>query len=449
MDLFLPKIEYDYFHDGLKLLSMKTDAQLAKAKSLGIEAVELSGKNSLIKGMINFVEDNFYKTGVPMVTLFGVSNESLGILMAGALESIKHLTKQKALSNEKAIKEGIDKKIERINKNLNLKYFKNIEPDSLLSEDNRNGKPIVFISYAGDELALADFLRDLLNRWSDGKVEPFVARRDIGSGEDPLQVMLRDKLLNAKAVIPICSIKSKQSSWVWWESATVWSKGYKIYPLFTNIYPDAFGPPLTLVSQGKFYFDENEFLGTIKTLCTDLNIQINTQSLSQNELAELKKLKNEYEKPETSAKVEVGYTKMQITALFHKYSFTLDIENKTKKKFDDVVVELLFPVDYLERKIFSYPFLSASASEEDPKYQNLVFTYSALNEDSRRRFGSGLLPEKKLRVFGEKNGLFNLVYEMDHSRWDERFKYNIQWKVYIDGGAPLEGMVPLNEIQCF
>src|SRR3989338_11230233 len=88
-------------------------------------------------------------------------------------------------------------------------------------------KPIVFISYAGEELALADFIRNVLIRWTGNKIEPFVARRDIPPGDNPLKVMMEQKLRHAQAIIPICSIKSKVSSWVWWESAAVWAKDNK------------------------------------------------------------------------------------------------------------------------------------------------------------------------------------------------------------------------------
>lgn len=47
--------------------------------------------------------------------------------------------------------------------------------------------PIVFISYAAEELALADFIRGVVNRLADGKMEAFVAKRDIPAGDNPLK----------------------------------------------------------------------------------------------------------------------------------------------------------------------------------------------------------------------------------------------------------------------
>ena len=61
--------------------------------------------------------------------------------------------------------------------------------------------PTVFISYAREELALADFVKKVLSRFFDGKVEVFVATRDIRPGADPLKVMMEDKLKTAKAIM--------------------------------------------------------------------------------------------------------------------------------------------------------------------------------------------------------------------------------------------------------
>ncbi len=110
-------------------------------------------------------------------------------------------------------------------------------------------RPLVFISYASDELDLADFLKSILLRVSDNKIEVFVAKRDLSSGADPLKTMLNEKLKNADAIIPICSYKSKETPWLWWESASVWAKTGKVHPLFANISANIFGGPLILVAQ--------------------------------------------------------------------------------------------------------------------------------------------------------------------------------------------------------
>jgi len=123
--------------------------------------------------------------------------------------------------------------------------------------------PIIFISYATNELALADFVKTILVRYMDTKAEIFIASRDIPPGENPLKIMMETKLKKAQAIIPICSHLAKESSWVWWESASVWARNYKIYPLCTNISLGDFGPPLNLVAQGRKYFDKKELLETI------------------------------------------------------------------------------------------------------------------------------------------------------------------------------------------
>jgi len=310
-------------------------------------------------------------------------------------------------------------------------------------------KPIVFISYAGDELALADFVRDILLRWAENKVEAFVAKRDIPPGDNPLKVMMEGKLKHAKAIIPVCSIKSKISSWVWWESAAVWSQGHKIYPLFTNISANDFGAPLTLVCQGKEYFTKNEFTDTLVVVCRELAIDFKDGDFTEEEIAQYDKLRDEYSKPETSAKIFAGYKKLEMTQDLHEYSFVLEIENRSKRKFDDVMVELYFPVDYIEKKKWEYPHLRSQDSADKPGYICLIFSFSGLSEAAKNLFINGLLPGNKLKVFGEEPAITRLHYEMDHDRWEKRFRYEVQWKVYVNGGAPQEGSIPLNSIQYF
>jgi hypothetical protein len=326
-----------------------------------------------------------------------------------------------------------------------LQYYESMGETS---ESDISIAPIIFISYASEELALADFLRNVLKRWFINKVVIFVAKRDIPPGDNPLKVMLEDHLKKAQAIIPICSIKSKNSSWLWWESSAVWAKGNKIYPLFTNLHAGDFGAPLTLVSQGKEFFKTDELIETFKMICNDLQLVEPTELLTSKEIEDLKKLKIEYSKEETSAYIHLDFKKLEMRSEFHKYSLIFEIENKTQRKFDDIIVELLFPIDYIEKKKWEYPGLISHELSEKPGYLNLVFSYNGLSTAAKAQFLSGLLPTKKLRIFGE-DGMFILNYEMDHFRWDKRFNFDIQWKVYINGGAPIEGTKPLNEIQYF
>lgn len=310
-------------------------------------------------------------------------------------------------------------------------------------------KPIIFISYATDELALADFIKAVLNRWTENKVEVFIAKRDIKSSDDPLNVM-EEKMKTAHSIIPICSKKAKNNSWVWWETATVWGAGHRVHPLFTNISPSEFGAPLTLFVQGEEYFNKDEFVDTLKTVCKQLQVNVDTADLNSEELNEYKKLSEEYIKEETSAKVEISYNKINMTQDYHKYSLIFDVINRTNKKFNNVILELYFPIDYIEKKEWNYPHLSSSVSEDKPGYLCLTFDFSGLSGHAQKLFSKFLLPGKRLRIFGEGEGRMTpLYYEIDKKRWQERFKYEVQWKVYIDGGAPQEGSIPLDSIQFF
>lgn len=308
--------------------------------------------------------------------------------------------------------------------------------------------PVIFISYAKEELALADFVKKVMVRFVNNEIELFVATRDIRPGANPLKVMMEDKLKSAMAIIPICSLQAKSSPWVWWESASVWAIGYKVYPLCTNISLGDFGAPLNLVAQGRDYFTQTEFIETLHEVCQQFGVDVVDKSLTEEESNEYKKLKEEYTRKEASARADVSYKTIEQRQDLHKYSFIFDVENRTQKAFEDVVVILYFPSDYLERKEWEYPHLKSSPAKDMPGYLCLIFMFSNLNEMAKGQFMTCLLPGQRLRVFGP-NGITNLIYQMDHARWDERFRFEVRWKVYINGGAPQEGSIPLDSIQIF
>jgi len=319
---------------------------------------------------------------------------------------------------------------------------------TLEAKKMQGGKPLIFISYDGDELALADFVKVIITRWAADKIETFIARRDIGSGDNPLKTMMELKLKNADAIITICSIKSKESGWVWWESAALWAKDRKIFPLCSNISPGSFGAPLNLVSQGKYFFDEAEFMETIQVVCSEFDIQTEIKEFSQEEKKEYEKLKSEYSIPKTTSKIDVVFETLEMTQNLHKYSLIFDIWNLGDKAFENVVAELWFPTKYLEKTEWNYPHLQAVESEEKWGYTCLTFDFSALPDIGKRQFGKDLLPKKRLRIFG-KGGISILQYHMTHDLWWDVTKYEAVWKVYINGGAPHEGKISLQSLQQF
>jgi hypothetical protein len=309
-------------------------------------------------------------------------------------------------------------------------------------------KPLVFISYASDEVELADFLKHVLLRISTGNLEVFVAKRDISSGDNPLKVMLDEKLKLADAIIPICSRKAKNTSWVWWESASVWAKTGKIYPLFTNISAGEFGGPLILVVQGKDYFIKDEFHGTLKIVCEKLHVTIEKPDLTEEENNHYIKLEKIYSKNIESAHVELGYDITEQTQGFHRYSLKFAIQNKTDSAFDDVVLELYFPEKYMVRKEWKYSHLHSSLPDDMHGYICVTFEYNNLPENGKKQFSAYLLPGKKLLIFGE-HGISNFIYSMDRDRYHDVSKYEVKWNLYINKGIPERGSVQFESLQFF
>lgn len=309
-------------------------------------------------------------------------------------------------------------------------------------------KPLIFISYAGDEIEVADFLKQLLLRISSNKIEIFVAKRDISSGENPLKIMLEEKLKSADAIIPICSRKAKNTSWVWWESASVWAKTGKLYPLFTNISATDFGGPLILVVQGKDFFIKDEFFETLKIVCQKLDVPTEQIDFTAEENQEYIKLEKKYSKHIESAHVELGYDILQQTQEFHLYSLKFTIQNKTQAAFNDIVLELYFPDKFIERKEWKYSHLHSSIPKDMRGYICIMFEFNNLPENAKRNFTANLLPNKTLIVFG-KDGITNLTYSMDNERYSDVSKYEVKWNLYINREVPQKGSIQFESLQFF
>jgi len=315
--------------------------------------------------------------------------------------------------------------------------------------------PIVFVSYATEEIALAYFIEKILKRWTNNKIEVFIAKRDLKSSDAWVRIM-EGMLKTAYCIIPICSKIAKNNPWVWWESAAVWGANHKVHPLFTNIYPEEFGQPLTLFVQGKSCFNQEEFISTLSTICQQLNVDVKSPELNKEELAEFDMLSAEHTKvvipepvpTENPAEVEISYDKISMTQELHEYSLVLDVVNRSKRKFDDVALKLYFPSGYLMQTKWDYLHLQSSIPVDRPGYLCLTFDYSVLPEPAKKQFSKYLLPGERLRIFGE-NGISKLRYQMDHERHAVRLKYKVQWELYVNGAAVGKGDISLDSIQLF
>ena len=53
-------------------------------------------------------------------------------------------------------------------------------------------------------------------------------------------------------------------------------------------------------------------------------------------------------------------------------------------------------------------------------------------------------------IFGDgEEAITPLTYEVDDVRYEKIKDYKVWWKVYIDGGAPIEGSIRFEELQQF
>jgi hypothetical protein len=149
----------------------------------------------------------------------------------------------------------------------------------------------VFISYDTKEYDFALYIAKILEVRLVPGVEVFVAKRDIPPGAPPFTVMLEEQLLHAEALVALCSKQSKTSPWLWWESSAVWARGYLVVPLFIDITPNEFGGPITLVSQGRSFFDMADINSALRAVIGKVCPVHQYEELTASEIDELNTLK--------------------------------------------------------------------------------------------------------------------------------------------------------------
>lgn len=148
----------------------------------------------------------------------------------------------------------------------------------------------VFISYDTAEYELATYMAKVLERRLVPGVSVFVAKRDITPGANPLEVMLKEQLLRAEALVALCSHRSKNSPWLWWESSAVWARGGLVVPLFIDVSPSEFNGPITLVCQGRSFFEVADINSALFALVDKVCPDHQCEELTANEIEELNKL---------------------------------------------------------------------------------------------------------------------------------------------------------------
>lgn len=147
----------------------------------------------------------------------------------------------------------------------------------------------VFVSYDSSEYRLAVTIAEIVEKRLAPGVTVFVAKRDIPAGKNPRKIMLEEQLLQAEALLAICSAQSKKSPWLWWESSAVWARGGLVIPLFVDITPNSFNGPIILVCQGRSIFNKADLNSVLSSLVATVCPGQIYEELTDQELADLKK----------------------------------------------------------------------------------------------------------------------------------------------------------------
>ncbi len=305
--------------------------------------------------------------------------------------------------------------------------------------------PIIFVSYHSDELIYASFIARLFDRRYTGKIKVFVAKRDIPSGADPSKTMLVENLLHADAVIPICSKKSALSGWVWWESASVWTRGKSVHPLFLGIDAREFGDPMKLLCQGRNYFEISELEEVLVETARNCGIAPSGEPLTADEIRELKALKESLYPP--TCKVNISYKPLEETQHRHIYQLNLSVENVSTKKFESLHIQFWFPYGAIETKELSYDWLQLKQCPRPlDQYGEYVFNFDALPDGGKRQFSIDLLPGRTLNVFGHPKAIYNFRYVVDTLGFQD---LEAKWEVFVDGILASRGSKKFEELNRF
>ncbi|MHB9155192.1 MAG: toll/interleukin-1 receptor domain-containing protein [Endomicrobiales bacterium] len=308
-----------------------------------------STRSNIFKGDVEKIERIIKHANKHNGSLDGsrVPYDSLGFLKAAALLKIIDIEQSKEKETSKRMQKEYDVQIYELVSEMH-KHFMDVKLPDCASEyyadlDKPNssvtaltsGKnpPLIFISYVTEEIELADFIKEVIQYSAKARAKVFIAKRDIPSGENPRKTMLLNNLKAADAIIPICSHLSKNSSWLWWETASAWGRDKRVYPLFTNISAKLFGEPLILECQGKDYFNDTELKETLTKIYSDLGITAGSDILTQEHRIELSALKTKFSKIHFRIKVDLSFEKIseESNGDIHRYWLNYDVTNTGKE----------------------------------------------------------------------------------------------------------------------
>lgn len=149
--------------------------------------------------------------------------------------------------------------------------------------------------------------------------------------------------------------------------------------------------------------------------------------------------------------VEIARRNIKIEGHRHDYEFQFGISNIGDRSLGNVMVELYFPLPYLERQEWRYKHLDAKEISLDGReYFLFHFNYQGIPERYRlSKCDACLLPGRTLWVFGGDPPITQLPYYVDNKNWGMRFDYEVSWKIFVSGKLCKEGRKPFDDLQKF
>ncbi len=295
---------------------------------------------------------------------------------------------------------------------------------------------LIFISYSNNDKELASDIKRAFEQIDDG-IKCFIAHDDIPPGSEWEKEILSN-LENADVFMPLQTKNLVQSAWCQQEVGYAIKRGIDVIPLKPT---DSGVDPI-----GMYYkyqaakIDTSNIVGSLKKLFLERELLTKPVALVQDS---------------PKAKVRIGFTKKSGDGDLHLYSFELGVENLMSKSPENIMAEIRFPAEYIQKTDWNYDHLTGNF-EVDPRIKKKIlllhFDYSGLSEPAKRTYSRFLLPGRTLWLFGKEppNKMTNFEYYVNHENWENRHKYNVEWEIFFTSGELVaKGAYPFDKLQEF
>lgn len=154
--------------------------------------------------------------------------------------------------------------------------------------------------------------------------------------------------------------------------------------------------------------------------------------------------------------IEIGYLTLKVEQKFHEYVLIFGVKNNMDEAIKEIVLELKFPTKYISPS--GREAIKRYIITQEKDYSTFVFdSPTALKYHSMGFIPRGaellrnaFLPGNTAYIsHSNKENWLVFKYAVNDKSYDEIKKYDVSWKLFINGKKPIEGSRNFQELQCF